>query len=336
MLTNNKNICILGAGNWGTTLAVILAEQGHRVRLWEYLPNVAEEIQRTRQNSRFLPGITIPQGVDVSSELGRSLQGADIFFLALPSSVLRKVCEQVYPLLSSDAVIVSAIKGLEDKTRLRMSQVIEQTLKEKAGRPVVLSGPNIAFEIARHLPATTVASSADLSAAKEVQSALMSRYLRVYTGSDVAGAELGGSLKNVIAIAAGIIDGMELGANTKGALLTRGLAEITRLGPALGADPATFAGLTGTGDLITTCSSPHSRNHIVGSRIGQGHKLADILEEMVMVAEGVNTAKVAFELSREHKIEMPITEQMYLVLFQDKSPRLAVEALMTRDPKAEK
>ena len=336
MLIKNKNICILGAGNWGTTLAVILAEQGHRVRLWEYLPQVAEEIQRTRQNRQFLPGITIPQGVAVSSELDRSLQGADICFLALPSSVLRKVCEQVYPLLSSDTVIVNAIKGLEDKTRLRMSQVIEQTLKEKAGRLVVLSGPNIASEIVRRLPATTVVSSADLSAAKEVQSALMSPYLRVYTGSDLVGAELGGSLKNVIAIAAGILDGMGLGANTKGALLTRGLAEMARLGTALGADPATFAGLTGMGDLITTCSSPQSRNHIVGTRIGQGQKLEDILKEMVMVAEGVNTAKVAYELSKEYSIEMPITEQMYLVLFQDKPPRQAVEALMNRDPKPEK
>ena len=336
MTQKNKNISILGAGNWGTTLAVILAEQGHRVGLWEYLPQAAEEIQRTRQNSRFLPGITIPQGVTVSSDLNLSSQGADICFLALPSSVLRKVCEQAYPLLSPDTVIVSAIKGLEDKTHLRMSQVIAQTLKEKAKRLVVLSGPNIASEIARHLPATTVAASHDLAAAGEAQSALMSQYMRVYTGSDVVGAELGGSLKNVIAIAAGIIDGMELGANTKGALLTRGLAEITRLGTALGADPATFAGLTGMGDLITTCSSPQSRNHIVGSRIGQGQKLDDILKEMVMVAEGVNTAKAAFELSQEHKIEMPITEQMYLVLFQSKPPRRAVEALMVRDPKSEK
>ena len=336
MSHKTKNISILGAGNWGTTLAVILAEQGHRVRLWEYLPNVAEEIQQTRQNRRFLPGITIPEGVDISSDLGRSLQGADICFLVLPSSVLRKVCEQAYPLLSSDTIMVSAIKGLEDQTHLRMSQVIGQTLKEKARRLAVLSGPNLASEIARHLPATTVAASAGLSTAEEVQSVLMSQYLRVYTGSDVVGAELGGSLKNVIAIAAGIIDGMELGDNTKGALLTRGLAEITRLGTALGADPATFAGLTGMGDLVTTCSSPHSRNHIVGSRIGQGQKLDDILKEMVMVAEGVNTAKAAHELSQEHKIVMPITEQMYLVLFQNKPPRQAVEALMARDPKSEK
>ena len=336
MSQKTKNISILGAGNWGTTLAVILAEQGHKVRLWEYLPQAAEEIQQTRQNRQFLPGITIPQGVAVSSDIVQSLQWADICFLALPSSVLRKVCEQVYPVLSLDTVIVSAIKGLEDQTHLRMSQVISQTLKEKAGRLVVLSGPNIASEIARHLPATTVVASADLSTAEEVRSALMSPYLRVYTSSDVVGAELGGSLKNVITIAAGIIDGMELGANTKGALLTRGLAEITRLGTALGADPATFAGLTGMGDLITTCSSPHSRNHIVGSKIGQGQKLEDILKEMVMVAEGINTAKAAYELSHEHKIEMPITEQMYLVLFQNKPPRQAVEALMTRDPKSEK
>lgn len=336
MSQKNKNISILGAGNWGTTLAVILAEQGHRVRLWEYLPKAAEEIQQTRQNLQFLPGITIPEGVAVSSDLGALLQGAGICFLALPSSVLRKVCEQAYQLLPPDTVIVSAIKGLEEHTHLRMSQVIEQTLKEKARSLVVLSGPNIASEIARHLPATTVAASKDISAAEEVQSALMSPYLRVYTGSDVVGAELGGSLKNVIAIAAGIIDGMGLGANTKGALLTRGLAEMARLGTALGADPATFAGLTGMGDLITTCSSPHSRNHTVGDRIGRGQKLEDILKEMVMVAEGVNTAKAAYELSQEHKIEMPITEQMYLVLFQGKSPRQAVEALMTRDPKSEK
>ncbi|MBI4726144.1 NAD(P)-dependent glycerol-3-phosphate dehydrogenase [candidate division TA06 bacterium] len=336
MLTKSKNICVLGAGNWGTTLAVILAEQGHRVRLWEYLPQAAEEIQRTRQNRQFLPGITIPAGVTISSDLEHSLQGAGICFLALPSPVLRPVCLKAYPLMPANTVIVSAIKGLEDKTHLRMSQVIVQTLKEKTGRLVVLSGPNIASEIARHLPATTVAVSHDPAAAEEAQSALMSPYLRVYTGSDVVGAELGGSLKNVIAIAAGIIDGLELGANTKGALLTRGLAEITRLGTALGADPATFAGLSGMGDLITTCSSQHSRNHTVGTRIGRGQKIDDILKEMVMVAEGVNTAKAAYELSQEHKIKMPITEQMYLVLFQGKPPRQTVEALMTRDPKSEK
>lgn len=331
-----KNISILGAGNWGTTLAVILAEQGHRVKLWEYLPRAAEEIQRTRQNRQFLPGINIPEGVAVGSDLGQSLLRAEICFLVLPSSVLRTVCEQAYPLITGNPVMVSAIKGLEERTHLRMSQVISQTLKEKAQRLVVLSGPNLASEIARHLPATTVAASSDPAAAEEVQSALMSPYMRVYTGSDVVGAELGGSLKNVIAIAAGIIDGMELGANTKGALLTRGLAEITRLGTALGADPATFAGLTGMGDLITTCSSPQSRNHTVGTRIGQGRKLDDILKKMVMVAEGVNTAKAAYELSKEYLIEMPITEQMYLVLFQNKPPRQAVEDLMTRDPKSEK
>jgi glycerol-3-phosphate dehydrogenase (NAD(P)+) len=238
-------------------------------------------------------------------------------------------------LLPGNILLASAIKGLEQETYLRMSQVIAGELKDKAARLAVLSGPNIAAEIARGLPATTVAASAKSEDARELQAVLMSPQLRVYTSEDVTGVELGGALKNVIAIAAGIADGLELGSNAKGALLTRGLAEISRLGAVLGADPATFAGLSGMGDLVTTCTSPNSRNHMVGIRIGKGQKLEQILKEMVMVAEGVNTTKAAYGLAQNKGIEMPITEQMHQVLFEGKDPRRALNDLMTRSPKAE-
>jgi glycerol-3-phosphate dehydrogenase (NAD(P)+) len=330
-----ENISILGAGNWGTTLAVILAKQGNRVKLWEFRPEAASRIQSERENREFLPGIGLPETVEVLSDLPRALDGCRVCFLAMPSSVLRGVCRQAGPLLAEGTLLASAIKGLEQGTCLRMSQVISEELKHKARRLAVLSGPNIAAEIARGLPATTVAASGNQEDALELQSVLMSPQLRVYTSQDVTGVELGGALKNVIAIAAGIADGLELGSNAKGALLTRGLAEISRLGAALGADPSTFAGLSGMGDLVTTCTSPNSRNHTVGIRIGQGQKLERILQEMVMVAEGVNTTQAAHGLAKSRGIEMPITEQMHQVLFEGKDARRALSDLMTRSPRAE-
>jgi glycerol-3-phosphate dehydrogenase (NAD(P)+) len=331
----SNQITILGAGNWGTTLAVILAKQGRRVKLWEFRPDAALHIQAERENREFLPGIKLPDEVEALSDLRSALDGSGVCFLALPSTVLRNVCHQAGPLLPGNILLANAIKGLEQETYLRMSQVIAGELKDKAARLAVLSGPNIAAEIARGLPATTVAASAKSEDARELQAVLMSPQLRVYTSEDVTGVELGGALKNVIAIAAGIADGLELGSNAKGALLTRGLAEISRLGAVLGADPATFAGLSGMGDLVTTCTSPNSRNHMVGIRIGKGQKLEQILKEMVMVAEGVNTTKAAYGLAQNKGIEMPITEQMHQVLFEGKDPRRALNDLMTRSPKAE-
>jgi len=256
-------------------------------------------------------------------------------FWVLPSSVLRSVCQSIKAVLNGEVLMVSAIKGIEVSSLMRCSQVLDQELGKKASRLAVLSGPNIAPEIARHMPSTSVVAAGTPEDAKIVQEMLMSPYFRIYTGDDPVGLELGGSLKNIIAIASGIIDGLGLGANTKGALLTRGLAEIARLGVALGARPETFAGLSGMGDMITTCFSQQSRNRSVGQQIGQGRKLADILGTMSMVAEGVETTRAAYLLSQKHNVEMPITHQMHLVLFEGKAPADALKDLMGRDAKAE-
>ncbi len=330
-----KKAAILGAGNWGTTLAVMLAEKGYTVGLWEFRAEAAKNIQQERENKEFLPGIKLPDNISVYSDVEKSLSDSQAVLLALPSQVLRSVCRKVLPFLKKDLLLVSAIKGIEVSSLMRCSQVLEQELGQKASRLAVLSGPNIAPEIARHVPSTTVVASKSPEDSKAVQEMLRSPYFRVYTGDDIIGLELGGSLKNIIAIAGGITDGLGLGANTKGALLTRGLAEITRLGVALGARPDTFAGLSGMGDLITTCFSQQSRNRSVGQQIGQGRKLGDILKHMSMVAEGVETTKAAHLLAQKHGIEMPITQQMHLVLFEDKDPAEAVKDLMGRDAKAE-
>ncbi|HAD81725.1 MAG: glycerol-3-phosphate dehydrogenase [Candidatus Edwardsbacteria bacterium RIFOXYD12_FULL_50_11] len=330
-----KRAAVLGAGNWGTTLAVMLAEKGYAVRLWEFRAEAARKIQQERENKEFLPGIPLPDNISVDSDMGKTLSDNQTVFWVLPSKVLRSVCRNSALLLGEERLLVSAIKGIEVSSLMRCSQVLEQELGQKASRLAVLSGPNIAPEIARHVPSTTVVAAKFPEDAKEVQEMLRSHYFRVYTGDDIIGLELGGSLKNIIAIAGGIIDGLGLGANTKGALLTRGLAEITRLGVALGARPDTFAGLSGMGDLITTCFSQQSRNRSVGQQIGQGRKLGDILKQMSMVAEGVETTKAAHRLAQKHGIEMPITQQMYRVLFEDKDPAEALKDLMGRDAKAE-
>ena len=332
---NTADICILGAGNWGTTLAVMLAGNGHRVKQWEFRQDAARRIAAERENKEFLPGIAIPPQVAITHDLSNALDNAAICVFALPSRALRDVCEQVKPLLQHDVLCLSVIKGLEQGTLLRMSQVIADVLGGAAAKLCVLSGPNIAWEIARGMPATTVVASENARDAELARSVLMNKAFRVYTSDDVIGLELGGALKNVIAIASGITDGLELGANTKGALLTRGLAEITRLGVKMRARPETFAGLSGMGDLVTTCFSGHSRNRSVGQQIGQGKKLGQVLSGMAMVAEGVGTTEAAWQLAQRHGVEMPITEQMYQVLFQAKDPRAAVGDLMTRNPKAE-
>jgi len=330
-----NKITILGAGNWGTTLAVMLAEKGFRVGLWEFRPDAARKVQQERENKEFLPGIRLPDQILVSSNVQEVLTDSQAVFWVLPSSVLRSVCQSIKAVLNDEILMVSAIKGIEVSSLMRCSQVLDQELGRKSSRLAVLSGPNIAPEIARHMPSTSVVAAERPEDAKMVQEMLMSSYFRMYTSDDLVGLELGGSLKNIIAIASGITDGLGLGANTKGALLTRGLAEIARLGVALGARPETFAGLSGMGDMITTCFSQQSRNRSVGQQIGQGRKLADILGTMSMVAEGVETTRAAYRLSQKHNVEMPITYQMYLVLFEGKAPADALKDLMGRDAKAE-
>ena len=330
----DKLISILGAGNWGTTLAVMLAEKGLEVRMWEFRPEAARTIQQKRENSEFLPGIKFPDGVLVTADLGRALQDSQVVFWALPSPVLRSVCKQAKPHLDGGVLQVSFIKGIEVASRLRPSQLLEQGLGEGI-RLAVVSGPNIAPEIARRLPSATVAAASIRKDASQVQELLMSNHFRVYTSDDIVGVELGGALKNIIAIAAGIVDGLGMGANTKGALLTRGLAEITRLGVSLGARPETFAGLSGMGDMITTCFSPQSRNRSVGQQIARGRALPEIIASLTMVAEGVETTRSAHQLARDRGIEMPITEQMHQVLFQGKPPQDALRDLMGRQAREE-
>lgn len=332
---NDRKIAILGAGNWGTTLAVMLASRGRRVRLWEYRPELAREIEDRRENVTFLPGIELPPLVRATAGLAEALDGADACLVALPSQTVRQVCVKAANHLAPGTLVISCVKGLEHQTLLRMSQVIGACLSARQPRLAALSGPNIAAEIAQGMPATAVAAAEGPEAAQEAQLLLHSDRYRVYTSLDLAGVELGGALKNVIALAAGMVEGLGLGANTKGALLTRGLAEITRLGTAMGARAETFAGLSGLGDMVATCMSDKSRNRQVGQQVGRGRGLSEVLEGMPMVAEGVPTARSAWELARRHGVEMPITRAVHQILFEGKSPRAAMGELMAREAKAE-
>jgi len=330
-------ISVLGAGSWGITLAILLSENRHRVHLWEYHPEFAKRLNRIRESKDKLPGIKIPKSVLISNQLEKVLENSDIILFVIPSHTLRQVALSVKKYkLKKNVIFVSAIKGIENDSLLRMSQIIQQILPQATPeRMIVLSGPSHAEEVARHLPTTIVAACHKLERARIVQNVFMRPYFRVYTNQDVIGVETAGALKNIIAIAAGIADGIGFGSNSKSALLTRGLFEISRLGVHLGAKALTFAGLAGMGDLITTCISPYSRNRYVGEHIGQGENLKKILSSMKMVAEGVKTTRSAYALSKKYQIEMPITQEVYRVLFKAKSPQKAVLDLMTRRAKTE-
>jgi glycerol-3-phosphate dehydrogenase (NAD(P)+) len=330
------NIGVLGAGSWGTTLALHLYGLGHRIALWEFRPEAARLLQQDHENAEFLPGVPLPEDLEITSDLAEACAHKDIWLVVVPSHVIRSVVEKMVDLPLNDTIIVSATKGIENHTLYRVSEIFRDVCPHwQMKRIAALSGPSLAREVCSQIPTSVVVASPYLHTAQRVQHAFFSPTLRVYSSQDLIGVELGGALKNVIALAAGICDGLGYGDNTKGALLTRGLAEITRLGTALGGKRITFAGLSGMGDLITTCNSPYSRNRSVGEQIGRGRKLQDILSEMVMVAEGVRTSQSAYDLSRRHSTPMPISEQAYNVLFHDKDPRLAVEDLMMRDLKVE-
>jgi glycerol-3-phosphate dehydrogenase (NAD(P)+) len=330
------NIGVIGAGSWGTTLADLLAKKGHAVTLWAYEPGLAEEMAAMRENRLFLPGITLAPSLAYTNDLMKAVSSRNLLLFVVPSQVLRGVLRQVVTAISHDAVIVSATKGVEVDTLLAVSQIYEELLPPDLYRSfTALSGPSFAREVAQEMPTAVAAAAADERAARKVQEAFTCGFFRVYTNSDLIGVELGGALKNVIAIAAGIADGLGFGCNTRAALITRGLAEITRLGLAMGARPETFAGLAGMGDLVLTCTGDLSRNRSVGIQLGKGRRLADILAEMRMVAEGVKTAESSWQLAQRHHVDMPITEQVYRVLYEDKPARDAVVELMSRDPKAE-
>ena len=329
-------IAVLGAGSWGTTLAILLAENSHRVSLWSFREEDAVRIRATRENPDFLPGIRIPESIAVGSDLAAAVDGAAMIVCAVPSQFLRSVVARIAALPAEGLLVVNVAKGVENTTLMTMSEMLRDALPHIApGQIATLSGPSHAEEVSRRIPTTVVAASADLETARRVQQVFMLPYFRVYASNDIRGVEIGGSLKNVIAIAAGIIDGAELGDNTKAAVMTRGIAEIARVGVALGAHIRTFSGLSGIGDLMVTCMSRHSRNRYIGVEIGKGKRLPEILAGMVMVAEGIATTQSAHDLARRVNVETPIVDQVHKILFEGKDPLRACHDLMTRDPKGE-
>lgn len=332
----DKEIGVIGAGSWGTTLADMLAKKGHRVTLWAYEKELVSEMQASRENSLYLPGIKLSENLNFTGSLAEAVKDKDLLLFVVPSQVLRPVLLEAVPHIAQNALIVSASKGIEVESLKLVSQVYEESLSGELYRKfAVLSGPSFAREVAQEMPTAVVAAAADPLVAKRVQDIFNCRFFRVYTNSDVIGVELGGAVKNVIAIAAGISDGLGFGCNTRAALITRGLAEMSRLGQALGARAETFAGLAGMGDLVLTCTGDLSRNRSVGMQLGQGRTLSEILAEMRMVAEGVKTTESTCLLAWKLGIEMPIAFKVNEILYNDRPARDAVIELMSRDLKAE-
>lgn len=333
-----SRIAVLGDGGWGTTLAILLFRKGLDVVLWGAFPDYVEYLKRKRVNRKFLPGVAIPAGLGITADLEEALEGRGVILAVVPSHHMRSVCRKAAPLLGSAGeagrrLIISGSKGLETGSLMRMSEVIGQEIP--GARIAVLSGPSHAEEVVREIPTTVVASSARPANALAVQRLFMTERFRVYTNADVLGVEIAGAIKNVIAIAAGACDGLGFGDNAKAALITRGIVEIARLGVSLGASPATFSGLAGLGDLITTCVSRYGRNRMVGELIAKGKTLPEITAQMEMVAEGIRTTKAAWRLARRQRVEMPITEKVYAVLYRGKDPAQGVRELMMRSAKAE-
>ena len=338
VLSNNRqlNVGVVGGGSWGTALAHLAAMNNHRVDLWVYEPEVKEQISTTRFNQIFLPGIKLPDNLSATNDLSRAVHNKDLVLVVVPSHVMREVTIGMDAALGTETVVISASKGIENVTHRTMTGIMSETLPSISPNQIgVLSGPSFANEVARKIPTAITVASKSESVAVFVQQALATPYFRIYTNDDVVGVELGGAVKNVIAIAAGALDGLKMGLNTRAALITRGQTEIRRLGLKMGAHPRTFTGLAGIGDLILTCTGATSRNHRVGKRIGQGEKLEMILSEMKMVAEGVKTARSVYNLSRKRGVEMPICHAIYRVLYEDLNPREGLFALMTRDLKVE-
>jgi len=327
------NVSIMGAGSWGTALAVLLANNGHQVKMWSCFSEEVEMINRDREHVHKLPGVKVPQGVSCTGDMEEALIDTDAVVSVVPSQTVRKNAVEFSRYIKDGQIIVSCAKGLEDNTGLRMSEVLKQEIP--GALVVALSGPSHAEEVGKDIPTAIVAASEDMKAAEFVQDLFMSPSFRVYTNSDITGVELGGALKNIIALCAGISDGLGFGDNTKAALMTRGITEMSRLGVSLGAKPETFSGLAGIGDLIVTCTSMHSRNRRAGILIGEGKSVKEAIEEVKMVVEGVTTTKAAYDLAVKQGIEMPITTEAYEVLFNGKNAKQAVIGLMTRDKKYE-
>lgn len=324
----NKTIGVVGSGSWGTAIAVMLSKKGYRINLWSYLKEEAEQLIETKENLKFLPGVILPNNIHCTWDLQECVDKADIIVNAVPSHAIRQTAQLLKSLVKPEQIIVNLSKGLEEKTLLRLSEVFEQEIPNV--QLAVLSGPSHAEEVARDIPTTVVVAAKKRSTAEFVQEVFMNPKFRVYTNPDVIGVELGGALKNVIALSAGICDGLGFGDNSKAALMTRGITEIARLGVNMGAKLETFAGLSGIGDLIVTCTSMHSRNRRAGILIGKGKSLQETLAEVHMVVEGVNTAKAAYALAQKTGTEMPIVTETYKILFEGKDPKNAVVDLMMR------
>lgn len=334
-----ERITILGDGAMGTVCSILLSQNGHDVCLWGAFEESIERLIQNREQNRLLPGVRIPPAVRLTADDARCFDGATLVLSAVPTQYMRGVWKRVGRYLPRGVPVVSVAKGIENETLLRPTQIIHDVISPgtASSSPLAaLSGPNIAAEIAKYLPATAVVATSDDDLAQRVQSLFSTQWFRVYTNSDVIGVELAGATKNVIAIAAGILDGLAAGNNAKAALVSRGLVEITRLGVAMGAQESTFHGLAGLGDLVTTCVSPEGRNRTVGEQIGKGRKLQQILEKMDSVAEGVPTTKSVVALAQRFEVEMPITEAVYAVLFEAMDPIFALTDLMTRNPKPER
>jgi glycerol-3-phosphate dehydrogenase (NAD(P)+) len=335
IIEHRERIGVVGAGGWGTTLSIVAARAGHDVTLHVRDPAAAKRIDASRRNDPYLSGVVLPETVQISSDLDAVCRGAALILLVVPSQTVRQNARALAP-FAEGAIVVSAAKGLERGSLKRMTEVIREELPPaSAARVCALSGPTLAAEVAAGKPATAVISGTDHAAMERARDLLIGPRFRCYTNGDVVGVEMGGALKNIIAIGAGMADGLDAGDNAKAAFLTRGIAEIARLGVVRGADPLTFAGLTGLGDLVATCASPLSRNRRVGQQLAEGQTLADIQARMTQVAEGIFTTEAARELGRRAQVELPITEQMYAVLFEQKSPLAAIEDLMQREPRDE-
>ncbi len=330
-----KRLAVIGGGAWGTALAIVLAPRFERVRLWVYEADVAQRIEAERHNDTYLPGFQIPESVSITSDLEIAVEGAEVVLSVMPSHHVRQVYSRMLPFLTESMTFVSATKGLEVSTILRMSEVIQSVAGGLRAQVAALSGPTFAKEVARSEPTALVVASPDEPLNRRIQAAFSGPTFRVYTSSDPIGVEIGGSIKNVIAIGSGVIHGMGFGHNVTAALITRGLAEITRLAVAMGGRAQTLAGLAGLGDLVLTCTGELSRNRMVGIELARGRKLAEIVGSMKMVAEGIKTTEAARELARRFNVEMPITEQMYQMLYHGVSPREAIQRLMERSLKEE-
>ncbi|WP_312474330.1 NAD(P)H-dependent glycerol-3-phosphate dehydrogenase [Neobacillus sp.] len=331
MQAKKAAIAVVGAGSWGTALAMVLADNAHEVRLWSHNEDQVNEINEHHTNKKYLPGIVLPELIVGYASLSDSLVGVETVILAVPTKAIREVLGKIRAVLADPITIAHVSKGIEPDTLLRITEMIKEETPNKLLKDVVvLSGPSHAEEVSLRYPTTVTVASENMEAAEKIQDLFINHNFRVYTNSDVVGVEIGGALKNIIALAAGITDGLGYGDNAKAALMTRGLAEIARLGTKMGANPLTFSGLTGIGDLIVTCTSVHSRNWRAGNMLGKGKTLDEVLDSMGMVVEGVRTTKAAFQLAKKYNVKMPITFALYDVLFNDKNAKDAVDVLMAR------